>query len=202
MNARMPVVASIAFAALIHPLTVGAQPVVSSVSQQTSGSTPVLVVSGSQFGTHGNFNPSGTGGFLNAAWRDFEDGQFNGGNMFLDVTSDSPNLFFVIDRSGSMGQIVEGRMKYDAVASAGYYGRDTAGQRGRIEAQHRPMAERVENGQLLAGSPDTVLAQARRIRDEVGAGILEVAFTPLGRERTLRAIELFGTAVLPRLRDI
>ena len=84
MNARMPVVASIAFAALIHPLTVGAQPVVSSVSQQTSGSTPVLVVSGSQFGTHGNFNPSGTGGFLNAAWRDFEDGQFNGGNMFLD----------------------------------------------------------------------------------------------------------------------
>ena len=66
----------------------------------------------------------------------------------------------------------------------------------------RPMAERIENGQLQAGSPDTVLAQARRSHEEVGAGILEVTFSPMGRERTLRAIELFGTAVLPRLREL
>src|SRR5262245_27384963 len=26
------------------------------------------------------------------------------GNMFLDITSDAPNIFFVIDRSGSMGE--------------------------------------------------------------------------------------------------
>jgi alkanesulfonate monooxygenase SsuD/methylene tetrahydromethanopterin reductase-like flavin-dependent oxidoreductase (luciferase family) len=90
----------------------------------------------------------------------------------------------------------------DAVAGAGYYGRDAASQRGRVHSQSGTIAERVEEGQLLAGSPDTVLAQARRIRDEVGAGILEVAFSPLGRERTLRAIELFGTAVLPRLREL
>jgi alkanesulfonate monooxygenase SsuD/methylene tetrahydromethanopterin reductase-like flavin-dependent oxidoreductase (luciferase family) len=88
----------------------------------------------------------------------------------------------------------------DAVAGAGYYGRDAAAQRGRIAAQSRPIAERIEQGQLLAGSPDTVLAQARRIRDELGAGILEVVFSPMGRERTLHAIELFGTGVLPRLR--
>jgi hypothetical protein len=40
------------------------------------------------------------------------------GNTFLDVTSDPPNLFFVIDRSGSMSEIVEGRQKYEAVAEA------------------------------------------------------------------------------------
>ena len=90
----------------------------------------------------------------------------------------------------------------DAAAGAGYYGRDTATQRGRIDAQGRPMADRIENGQLLAGSPDTVLAQARRIRDELDAGILEVVFSPMGRERTLHAIELFGTSVLPRLHEL
>jgi alkanesulfonate monooxygenase SsuD/methylene tetrahydromethanopterin reductase-like flavin-dependent oxidoreductase (luciferase family) len=89
----------------------------------------------------------------------------------------------------------------DAVAGTGYYGRDTASQRGRLAAQTRPMVERIEQGQLLAGSPDTVLAQARRIRDELGAGILELVFSPVGRERTLRSIELFGTRVLPRLRE-
>jgi alkanesulfonate monooxygenase SsuD/methylene tetrahydromethanopterin reductase-like flavin-dependent oxidoreductase (luciferase family) len=100
------------------------------------------------------------------------------------------------------GFSVSNRRLDDAAAGAGYYGRDAAGQRGRIQAQARPMAERIEQGQLLAGSPDTVLAQARRIRDELGAGILEVVFSPMGREKTLHAIELFGNSVLPRLRDL
>ena len=90
----------------------------------------------------------------------------------------------------------------DAAAGAGYYGRDAETQRGRIDAQRRPMLERIENGQLLAGSPDTVLAQARRIGEEIGAGILELVFAPVGRERALRAIELFGENVLPRLREL
>jgi hypothetical protein len=40
------------------------------------------------------------------------------GNMFLEVTTDPPNLYFVIDRSGSMAEVVDGRRKYDAVANA------------------------------------------------------------------------------------
>src|SRR5690242_2940621 len=40
------------------------------------------------------------------------------GNTFLQATSDPPNLYFVIDRSGSMQEIVDGRVKYDAVATA------------------------------------------------------------------------------------
>jgi hypothetical protein len=40
------------------------------------------------------------------------------GNTFLRATTDPPNVYFVIDRSGSMQEVVGGRMKYDAVASA------------------------------------------------------------------------------------
>jgi hypothetical protein len=40
------------------------------------------------------------------------------GQYFLGTTGDAPNLYFVIDRSGSMGEIVEGLVKYDAVAIA------------------------------------------------------------------------------------
>jgi len=94
----------------------------------------------------------------------------------------------------------------DAAARAGFYGRAAEEQRGRL--QRRPLAERIELGQLVAGSPDTVLRQVRSISDEVGAGILEVIFAPLApdpalaRVRTLRALECFGTEVLPRLREL
>ncbi|MBO0687300.1 MAG: hypothetical protein J2P45_29475, partial [Candidatus Dormibacteraeota bacterium] len=89
----------------------------------------------------------------------------------------------------------------DAVASAGYYGRDTATQRSRLNRYG--LDDRIQLGQLLAGGPETVLAQAKTIHDELGAGILEVIFMPLGgREKTLRSIELFGTRVLPDLRAI
>ncbi|MDP8922106.1 MAG: LLM class flavin-dependent oxidoreductase [Chloroflexota bacterium] len=88
----------------------------------------------------------------------------------------------------------------EAVASAGYYGRDTRTQRGRLET--RALDERIALGQLLVGSPDTVVAQIGRIRDELGAGILDLTFQPVGQEKTLRAIELFGTSILPRIREL
>jgi hypothetical protein len=40
------------------------------------------------------------------------------GNMFLDITTDAPNLFFVLDRSGSMSEVIDRRTKYDSVALA------------------------------------------------------------------------------------
>jgi hypothetical protein len=55
---------------------------------------------------------------------------------------------------------------------------------------------------LLAGGPDTVLKQAKAIRDDLGAGILDLSFVPVGREKALRAIELFGTKVLPRMHEL
>ena len=38
----------------------------------------------------------------------------------------------------------------------------------------RELADRIELGQVIVGGPDTVLAQVRRIRDELGAGILDL----------------------------
>jgi alkanesulfonate monooxygenase SsuD/methylene tetrahydromethanopterin reductase-like flavin-dependent oxidoreductase (luciferase family) len=88
----------------------------------------------------------------------------------------------------------------DTAAAAGYYGRDTETQRARL--RQLDLDARIENGQLLAGSPDTVLGQIARIRDELGAGILDLTFVPVGRERTLGSIELFGTRVLPRMHEM
>jgi alkanesulfonate monooxygenase SsuD/methylene tetrahydromethanopterin reductase-like flavin-dependent oxidoreductase (luciferase family) len=56
-------------------------------------------------------------------------------------------------------------------------------------------------GQLLVGSPATVLEQIRSVRDTLGRGILDLIFQPVGRDKTLKAIELFGTQVLPCMRD-
>jgi len=88
-----------------------------------------------------------------------------------------------------------------AIARAGYLGRDAANQSGRV-MQQRTLKERIELGELVAGSPETVVKQIRAIKDELGAGILDLSFHPAGREKTLRAIELFGTRVLPRMHEL
>ena len=88
----------------------------------------------------------------------------------------------------------------EAVASAGYYGRDAATQRGRLQA--RALEERIALGQLLVGGPDTVLAQIQAIRGELDAGILDLNFLTVSQGKILRAIELFGTKVLPRIREL
>ncbi len=55
------------------------------------------------------------------------------------------------------------------------------------------------------GGPDTVVDQVRRCRDVVGAGVLDLSLHPPGSrdlEPLMRALELFGKKVLPRIRDI
>jgi alkanesulfonate monooxygenase SsuD/methylene tetrahydromethanopterin reductase-like flavin-dependent oxidoreductase (luciferase family) len=94
----------------------------------------------------------------------------------------------------------ENRTIEETAARAGYYGRDEAAQRGRVA--RRGVEEQIELGSLIAGGPETVFSQVRAIRDAIGAGVLEVIFAPLGREKTLRGIELFGTRVLPRMREL
>jgi alkanesulfonate monooxygenase SsuD/methylene tetrahydromethanopterin reductase-like flavin-dependent oxidoreductase (luciferase family) len=89
----------------------------------------------------------------------------------------------------------------DAVAGAGFYGRDEAEQRARL-ASAGDLRERIETGQLLAGAPDTVLDQVQAIRDELGAGVLELAFIAPSFDRRRRALELFAERVLPRMREL
>ena len=57
----------------------------------------------------------------------------------------------------------------------------------------------------FVGGPDTVVEQVRRCREVVGAGVLDLSLHPPGSgdlEPLMRALELFGTKVLPRIRDI
>ena len=57
----------------------------------------------------------------------------------------------------------------------------------------------------FVGSPDTVVEQVRRCREVVGAGVLDLSLHPPGSgdlDSLMRALELFGTKVLPRIREI
>jgi alkanesulfonate monooxygenase SsuD/methylene tetrahydromethanopterin reductase-like flavin-dependent oxidoreductase (luciferase family) len=57
----------------------------------------------------------------------------------------------------------------------------------------------------FVGGPDTVVEQVRRCREVVGAGVLDLSLHPpgsTGLEPLMRALELFGKKVLPRIRDI
>ena len=89
----------------------------------------------------------------------------------------------------------------EAVAGAGYYGRDTDRQRQRIMSAG-DLRERIDTGQILAGAPETVLVQAAAIQRELGAGILELAFIGPTPDKRRRSIELFGTHVLPRMQEL
>ncbi|MBM3486383.1 MAG: LLM class flavin-dependent oxidoreductase, partial [Alphaproteobacteria bacterium] len=86
-------------------------------------------------------------------------------------------------------------------ARAGYYGRDIETQRGRLQSRGQLM-DRIDRGQLLVGTPETVLKQIKRIRDELGAGVLDLVVASQLGDKTLKAIELFGTKVLPRMREL
>jgi alkanesulfonate monooxygenase SsuD/methylene tetrahydromethanopterin reductase-like flavin-dependent oxidoreductase (luciferase family) len=88
----------------------------------------------------------------------------------------------------------------EAVQESGYYGADLGGQR--LRNTRRELAERIELGQVIVGGPDTVLAQVRRIRDELGAGILDLVVGVQLGERTMHSIELFGSKVLPQVREL
>jgi alkanesulfonate monooxygenase SsuD/methylene tetrahydromethanopterin reductase-like flavin-dependent oxidoreductase (luciferase family) len=61
---------------------------------------------------------------------------------------------------------------------------------------------RVERGQLLLGSPDTVLKQIARIKRDLDPGILDLHFPDLNRDSIMHAVELFGTRVLPRMQQL
>jgi alkanesulfonate monooxygenase SsuD/methylene tetrahydromethanopterin reductase-like flavin-dependent oxidoreductase (luciferase family) len=89
---------------------------------------------------------------------------------------------------------------FDAARKAGYYGSDLTGQTQRNT--RRDLGERIELGQVIVGSPETAMKQIRRIRDELGVGIIDFVVGVQIGERTLRSIELLGSKVLPQLREL
>jgi hypothetical protein len=60
------------------------------------------------------------------------------GNTFLQATTEHPNLYFIIDRSGSMADVVDGQQKYGAVVRAATSLVRTLGPRANIGAAYFP----------------------------------------------------------------
>jgi alkanesulfonate monooxygenase SsuD/methylene tetrahydromethanopterin reductase-like flavin-dependent oxidoreductase (luciferase family) len=88
------------------------------------------------------------------------------------------------------------------IAQSGYFGREAETHASReLVRPKRTLDEMIELGQILCGSPASVLAQARRIESDLGAGILDLSFQSgaLPFEPALRSLELFGKHVLPML---
>jgi alkanesulfonate monooxygenase SsuD/methylene tetrahydromethanopterin reductase-like flavin-dependent oxidoreductase (luciferase family) len=57
----------------------------------------------------------------------------------------------------------------------------------------------------FCGGPNRVVEQIRQCREQVGAGVLDLSLTDPGtgeNDAMMRALELFGTKVLPRIREI
>ena len=57
----------------------------------------------------------------------------------------------------------------------------------------------------FVGGPDTVVEQIMQCRETVGAGVLDLSLTSPGSAdlgALMESLELFGTKVLPHIRDI
>jgi alkanesulfonate monooxygenase SsuD/methylene tetrahydromethanopterin reductase-like flavin-dependent oxidoreductase (luciferase family) len=88
-----------------------------------------------------------------------------------------------------------------AVAGTSYYGRDFEAQRNRV-ARLPTLNDAIEQGQILLGGPESVLDQIMKIREKIGAGILDLVLVTQDDGKARRALELFGTKVLPRLHEM
>ena len=84
------------------------------------------------------------------------------------------------------------------IAATGYYGRDVDSQRNRL--MPATLRDRVAEGRLLLGGPDTVVAQIEDMYRKLGAGVIDFTVTHQMGEKTTRSIELFAQKVLPRIR--
>lgn len=94
------------------------------------------------------------------------------------------------------------------VASAGFFGQRDSQLTHRFqhlgEESQRTLEDQIEMANIICGGPASVIQQIKRIRDEIGCGVLEVSFlAPQGsRELKMKSIELFAKEVLPEVHDL
>lgn len=93
------------------------------------------------------------------------------------------------------------RLLEAAVATTGYYGESALDQRARV-LDNFDLDQRIEAGQILIGSPDTVVKQIERIAVRLRPGVLDVVSAFQLGERTMKSIRLFGEKVLPLIRHL
>jgi alkanesulfonate monooxygenase SsuD/methylene tetrahydromethanopterin reductase-like flavin-dependent oxidoreductase (luciferase family) len=101
----------------------------------------------------------------------------------------------------AVGLAFRNRAVEGAVANSGFYGRDLDEQRGRLQTRGE-IASRIEKGQVLVGTPETILKQIRRLQDELGVGVLDLALGAQLGDKTMKSIELFGEKVIPRMHEL
>lgn len=88
-----------------------------------------------------------------------------------------------------------------AVAETGYYGAAAVEQRARVLEDYG-LDQRIGLGQILIGSPDTVVKQIERLAARLKPGVLDLVSAFQLDERTMKSIRLFGEKVLPRIRHL
>jgi alkanesulfonate monooxygenase SsuD/methylene tetrahydromethanopterin reductase-like flavin-dependent oxidoreductase (luciferase family) len=110
-----------------------------------------------------------------------------------DVTANAP-------KGPRVGHTMSNQALERAIADTGYYGRDIDNQRERL--MPGDLKERIDTAQMLLGSPETILKQVKRIRDELGAGIIDFTLGLQLGAKTMKSIELLGTKVVPRMQDL
>jgi len=92
------------------------------------------------------------------------------------------------------------------VAEAGFFGPRNPEliRRFQTMGSHAPLSleQHIDIGMLLCGSPETVLNQLRRIRVELGAGVVSLAFSRGDPSATHETIEFFGREVLPAMHEL
>jgi alkanesulfonate monooxygenase SsuD/methylene tetrahydromethanopterin reductase-like flavin-dependent oxidoreductase (luciferase family) len=66
----------------------------------------------------------------------------------------------------------------------------------------KTVADAIQLGTIIAGNPKSVVKQVKRLREEMGCGVLNLVFERSGpREDKLRSIELFAKEVMPEARS-
>ncbi|MEU3269790.1 hypothetical protein ABZ639_03030 [Saccharomonospora sp. NPDC006951] len=83
--------------------------------------------------------------------------------------------------------------------------RDRIGaQRGWPPLRQEEYAADLEHGSLYVGSPDTVARKIARTVRTLGAGRFDLVYTSGSQSSSarLRAVELYGTMVIPMVRDL
>ena len=115
-------------------------------------------------------------------------------NMLVAETDDTAEAALKAQRHTALFA-VGGRLR-DALMSAD--SRNIAG-----EARAAPVGGVLPT--TFIGSPDTIVAQIKRCREVMGAGVLDLSLHPPGSGELapmMEALDLFGRKVLPRIREI
>jgi len=116
--------------------------------------------------------------------------------------------FEAVRPSFAHGMVLNGLVTANRlVSSSGFFG---AGDQKLVQRFHNLAAddphsveEAIERGTMLVGGPDTVARQVKRLRAEIGCGVLNLIFDRSGPpQQKRRSIELFATEVMPQVRAL